>query len=74
LGLSGGIIGTLLGLGISKSVELIAAEYGLEIFEAYISLELIIGALGFSFIVGCISGFLPARRAAKMNPVDALRY
>ncbi|HEX55199.1 MAG: ABC transporter permease [Candidatus Altiarchaeales archaeon] len=74
LGLAGGIIGTLLGLAISKSVELIAAEYGLEIFRAYISIELIIGALGFSFIVGCISGFLPARRASKMNPVDALRY
>ncbi|HIE33768.1 MAG TPA: ABC transporter permease [Candidatus Altiarchaeales archaeon] len=73
-GLAGGIIGTLLGLGISKSVELIAAKYGLEIFKAYMSLELIIGALGFSFIVGSISGFLPARRAAKMNPVDALRY
>ncbi len=74
LGLVGGIIGVSLGLGISKGVEIIAANSGLEILKAYTGWELIIGALLFSFTVGCISGILPARRASLMNPVDALRY
>ncbi len=73
LGLVGGIIGVTIGLGISKFVEILAARSGLEMLKAHISWELILGALAFSFIVGCISGFLPARRASKLSPVDALR-
>jgi len=36
--------------------------------------ELVLGTLAFSFIIGCISGVMPARRAAGLKPVDALRY
>ena len=74
LGVVGGVIGVLIGLGMSKGVEIIAAENGIEILKAYMGWDLILGALLFSFIIGCVSGFLPARRASKMNPVDALRY
>lgn len=35
---------------------------------------LVFGALVFSFGVGAISGVLPARRAAQLPPVEALRY
>jgi putative ABC transport system permease protein len=35
---------------------------------------LIVGALLFSFAVGAISGTMPARRASKLRPVEALRY
>lgn len=74
LGLVGGIIGVVLGLLFSKGAEYAVHYYGVDIFRMYASPELIIGALLFSFLVGCISGYLPARRASKMNPVDALRY
>jgi putative ABC transport system permease protein len=74
LGLVGGIVGIITGIGLSKAAEFYITRYVLSIFGVYISAELIIGALLFSFIVGCISGFLPARRAAMMKPVDALRY
>ncbi len=73
LGLTGGVIGVILGLGMSKAGEYFARIY-IEDFSVYVSLELVVGALMFSFIVGCISGYLPARQASKMHPVDALRY
>jgi len=74
-GMFGGIVGVLIGFGISKAVELIVASYlGTELLKAYISLPLVLGALAFSFIVGAISGIAPSYRASKLNPVEALRY
>ncbi len=73
LGILGGIIGIISGLILSKLVEVIAIFYGLTFFKAYIGVPLILGALFFSFIVGALSGLLPARQAALMNPVDALQ-
>ncbi len=74
LGLFGGAIGVLLGVGISKGVEYI----GYQMFQSFliradVSIWLVIGALLFAFVVGGLSGVLPARQAAKLQPVDALR-
>lgn len=74
LGLFGGLIGVVLGLGISKLVEFV----GYQIYESFliradVSAWLIVGALLFALIVGGLSGVLPARQAAKLQPVDALR-
>lgn len=74
LGLIGGAIGCFIGVFLSKSVELIAETQNLGILKAWVAPELIIGVLAFSFIIGCLSGLLPARQAAKLKPVDALRY
>lgn len=75
LGLVGGIIGVLLGVGIGKGVEYIAGVYlGTPLLQAAFGWQLILGALAFSFIVGSLSGALPARQASRMKPVDALRY
>ena len=35
---------------------------------------LVVGALAFSSLIGSVSGILPARQAARLKPVDALRY
>jgi len=43
-------------------------------FSPSFSPLLIIGTLVLSFAVGAIAGTLPARRAAKLKPVEALRY
>ncbi len=74
LGLAGGVIGIGLGIGFSKLVEFIAVQTGTTMLKAHFPWYLIVGALAFSFIVGTISGILPARRAAKLKPVEALRY
>ncbi len=74
LGLLGGAIGIALGIGISKAVEVIASiALGTGLLKASISLPLIAGALVFSFIVGSLSGMLPAIQASRMMPVRALR-
>jgi len=74
LGLTGGVLGVIMGLSIAKGGEYLIHEmYGLDMLRVSVSPELIIGALTFSFIVGTLSGVLPARKAAGLNPVDALR-
>lgn len=74
LGLLGGIIGVILGVGLSKLVEFGAAGAGFSIIKVSFPLELIIGTLLFSFLVGSLSGAVPAYKASKLKPVDALRY
>ncbi len=73
LGLIGGIFGLLAGYGISFFAAKIAMDTaGIEINVA-VTVEMVIGALAFSFIIGALSGMLPARKASKLQPVEALR-
>ncbi|HLC56424.1 MAG TPA: ABC transporter permease [Candidatus Nanoarchaeia archaeon] len=75
IGLVGGVIGISIGVGIGLLVQFFAEQYwGTALIRASFSWPLIIGSLLFSFVVGSLAGLLPARQAAKMNPVDALRY
>ena len=74
IGLIGGTVGIALGMGVSKLVEFAATQAGITFFKASFPLYLILGSLAFSFIVGMISGVLPALQAAKLQPVEALRY
>jgi putative ABC transport system permease protein len=75
LGLGGGAVGVVLGLGISFAASRIAsAALGSDIIQFYASWWLVVGALGFSFVVGSLAGYLPARAAAAQRPVDSLRY
>ncbi|MBI2671166.1 ABC transporter permease [Candidatus Woesearchaeota archaeon] len=75
IGFVGGAIGVLIGVGIGKLMEFVAFQvFGSPLVKASFPPYLIIGALVFSFLIGTISGLLPARQASKMNPVDALRY
>ncbi|MFH1174474.1 MAG: ABC transporter permease [archaeon] len=75
LGMLGGAIGIALGIGFAKLVEIIAASaLGSGIIQVYFPWYLVLGALLFSFGIGCVAGITPALQAAKMHPVDALRY
>ncbi|WP_129125435.1 ABC transporter permease [Geomonas oryzae] len=64
----GGIIGMLLGVA---GARLVASLIG---WPTLISVNTIIIAFGFSAGVGVFFGFYPARKAAALNPIDALRY
>ena len=73
-GLVGGVGGIALGLGLAKIVEIYSQTQYFFLLKASITPQLILFGLAFSFLVGCIAGYLPARSASKLKPVDALRY
>jgi putative ABC transport system permease protein len=73
LGLVGGMIGIAVGFVISKGIETVTLQSQLP-FSASYPWWLFVGALSFSFIIGCISGLVPALKAAKMKPADSIRY
>ena len=74
IGLIGGVLGVLLGYFISSIGGSIAAASGFALLKPAYPIGLIIGCLLFSLLVGAAAGFLPARRASKLKPVDAFRY
>lgn len=74
IGLIGGAAGCLLGAGIARAIQASSEHSGSGLLRAYVTPELIIMGLALSFFLGMLSGFLPARSASKLKPVDALRY
>ena len=74
IGLVGGIIGIVLGFGIAFGVQGIAAAAGFGLLKIEIDIMLVIIGISFSMGIGMLSGALPARRAALLHPVDALRW
>ena len=75
-GLIGGIIGDVLGILLTLGLGLVLGQLGGtgSFFAPYISIEILLLGIFFGLIVGIAAGYFPSRRAAKMNPVDALRY
>jgi len=75
LGLVGGLIGVGIGIGLAKGAESIAEIYiGSPLLQASMDPTIMIGALVFSFVIGTLSGVLPALQASKLKPADALRF
>ena len=74
IGLIGGIFGVLLGTGMALAVGAIAKQAGFALLKIVIDYKILLFGLSFAFVLGMISGALPAYRASKLKPVDALRY
>lgn len=68
ISLMGGIIGIALGIGASHLIGTLSG------MSTVISIPTIILSFGFSMAIGLVFGIYPARKAAKLNPIDALHY
>jgi putative ABC transport system permease protein len=68
LSIAGGIIGILLGL---LAANRLAANFGWPVLIRY---DIIAIAVGFSGLVGVVFGIYPAQKAARLDPIEALRY
>lgn len=66
------ILGGLLGVGLAYAIGSAINRFGGENFQVIYSPLSIAAALACSMMIGVIFGFLPARNAARLNPVDAL--
>ncbi len=75
IGMGGGVMGAIAGTGMAQAIGFAAAGMALPFpLKIVIEWDLIIFAILFALFIGMLAGYLPARKAAKMNPVDSLRY
>jgi putative ABC transport system permease protein len=69
----GGLVGLGIGIGISKAVEWYAITKGFGILSIEITFGIVVLAMVLALVIGFLAGILPAKRAAKMNTVNALK-
>ncbi len=74
LGLAGGLLGCIFGGLIAYSVQFGAEQAGFLLLKIQFEPWLYLSGLLFAFIVGMVSGALPAKQATDLQPVEALRY
>jgi len=77
IGLAGGTIGGILGIigsGMLSSALNTGLSMGRMFGSSLVTHQLVLSILGLSVAIGILAGIIPAHRASKMNPVDALRY
>ena len=68
-------IGWLGGKIFNIVINLVATRFGGQSVSLFYSpMWFVLAILGFSGVVGFMTGYVPARRASKIDPLDALRY
>ena len=70
--LVGGVVGILLGMGLSSLVSRV--NLGGQTIPTAVSIDAVVLAVGVSAVIGIFFGIYPATRAARLNPIEALRY
>ncbi|XCS09896.1 ABC transporter permease [Aeribacillus pallidus] len=68
LTLIGGTLGILLGAGIASIISIFAG------WPSLVSWQVVVGGLLFSMFIGILFGLLPANKAARLDPIESLRY
>lgn len=74
IGLVGGLIGVVFGVFLSGTLPALMGEVGMLRGGTFVSLNSVILSLSVSVIIGAASGIIPAYKASRLKPVDALRY
>jgi putative ABC transport system permease protein len=69
ISMGGGIVGIAIGVGVPLAIRYVAPEFAIPIS----GLSIVI-AFTVSLLVGLVFGLLPATRASRLNPTEALRY
>ena len=72
----GGVIGVGVGVGLSVLGATIAPAFGSTVgtFAPAVSIPSVVLSFGISLVIGLVAGGYPANRAARLRPVEALRY
>ncbi len=74
-GLGGVLMGFIGGQIFNLAINFIASRFGGQAVSLFYSpLWFVLAIIGFAAFVGFLTGFVPARRASKIDPLDALRY
>ena len=68
MSIAGGVLGTLVGIGVAKGISALAQ------WPTIVTLDSILLATLFSGAVGIFFGFFPARKASRLDPIQALSY
>lgn len=68
----GGVLGVILGVGISFLIAIAATKQGMD-WRFIVPFESFIVSIGFSGFFGILFGLYPAKKAASLDPIDALR-
>jgi putative ABC transport system permease protein len=68
LSLIGGLVGVVLGMGAAFGIAQLAG------WRIVVAPQAVLLAVAFAFVIGVFFGFYPARKAARLNPVEALRF
>jgi len=80
IGLIGGVfgllLGWLLGLGLNQAIEIYSRYHDMAAHGPFfvVTWPLAAGAIAFATFIGLVAGLLPAQRAAKLDPLEALRH
>jgi len=72
--LIGGLVGIILGVAGAKGVCSLGGMMGLGTIQAVVDPKVVLSATAFSSLIGIFFGIYPARKAAKLSPIEALRH
>ncbi|MDT7671507.1 MAG: putative transport system permease protein, partial [Pseudonocardiales bacterium] len=70
----GGLVGTVLGVGLVLAGAKVIPHFWPELGAPGVSIYIVLGVFAVSLGIGLIAGSYPAMRAARLHPIEALRY